>query len=252
MLTIAIIILVCHLLHRCGISNVLTRSVLRRATMLQTTITKKIILRGKPSRVIPGIAFLMLLVSSHAGAQGPWELKRSIEGIRIYTRSNEGTAIKALKANFDVKGQLDDVKSLLLEVSQQKDWVYATLESAVVKRISPGEIIYYSKKEMPWPVTDRDVVMHMKVTSNAEKGMLTLSAVAEDNAVPEKKGFVRIHHTEILWNVTALGNGMLRVEYQANADPGGSLPAWVTNMFLTKGPYETFLKFRKKIEGQQS
>jgi hypothetical protein len=34
-------------------------------------------------------------------------------------------------------------------------------------------------------------------------------------------------------------------------DPAGSLPNWMVNLFITKGPYETFVKLREEVKGQQ-
>jgi hypothetical protein len=36
------------------------------------------------------------------------------------------------------------------------------------------------------------------------------------------------------------GKGRLFIVYFLEMDPGGSVPAWITNMFVAKGPYETF------------
>lgn len=252
MVTIALIILACHFLHRRGISNRLTRFVMQRALLLRKAATGRNVFSRKGTRLAPCFALLFLSCLPLAAGASPWELKRDSDGIRIYTRSTDGSAIKDLKASFDVRGSLNRVSGVLLDVAGQKEWVYATEQSIVVRRISASEITYYTVKEMPWPVSNRDVVMRMKLTSDTEKGLLTLSAASEANVVPEKKGVVRIHNTEVLWTVTAVGNGMLHVEYLAKVDPGGSLPVWVANMFLTRGPYETFMQFRKKIEAQPS
>jgi hypothetical protein len=40
---------------------------------------------------------------------------------------------------------------------------------------------------------------------------------------------------------------MLKVEYIAQADPGGDVPPWIANMFITKGPLETFRQLRKAL-----
>jgi hypothetical protein len=46
------------------------------------------------------------------------------------------------------------------------------------------------------------------------------------------------------WVVTPIGDNKLAIEYVAMADPGGSIPAWITNSFSTKGPFETFRKLK--------
>ncbi|RYZ55586.1 MAG: hypothetical protein EOP49_02520 [Sphingobacteriales bacterium] len=47
--------------------------------------------------------------------------------------------------------------------------------------------------------------------------------------------------------MTPLPGNQLRIEYLAKADPAGAVPAWIANMFVTKGPYETFVQLRKVV-----
>ena len=37
--------------------------------------------------------------------------------------------------------------------------------------------------------------------------------------------------------------------YYNKINPGGTLPAWIVNMFASKGPMETFSNLRKKMAG---
>ena len=190
---------------------------------------------------------LALLVAPRVLATNQWELKNNSNGISIYTRSTPGSGIKELKATFEVKASLNEVKALLLDVSQQKDWVYSTKKSAVLKNIAPEELIYYSEKNMPWPVSNRDVVMHVRITAGQGNEMFTLDASSASGIVPLKAGIVRAPVSEVKWKVTAVDDKTASIEYWAKADPGGSIPAWVTNMFLTKGAHETFVKFRERL-----
>ena len=59
---------------------------------------------------------------------------------------------------------------------------------------------------------------------------------------PEKSGKVRVTSSSISWNVTMPTTNTINIIYIFEAEPGGSLPAWVANMFADKGPYETFKK----------
>jgi hypothetical protein len=40
--------------------------------------------------------------------------------------------------------------------------------------------------------------------------------------------------------VAAAGHDQISITYQLQVDPDGSLPAWIVNLFVSKGPYETF------------
>ena len=47
--------------------------------------------------------------------------------------------------------------------------------------------------------------------------------------------------------ITPLKDGNVRIVQQMLIDPGGSLPAFIANMFVTDGPYYTFLNFKKLV-----
>ena len=99
---------------------------------------------------------------------------------------------------------------------------------------------------MPFPIANRDAVIHLRITQ-AANGVITVIAKAVKGYVPEKEGIVRLPMSHALWTVTPLPDNKLFIEYVANAHPGGSVPGWVANMFVTKGPYETFVSLRKEL-----
>ncbi len=194
-------------------------------------------------------ACVLLLLSAlgyEAKAEG-WELKRNSSGIRIYTQSQSGSEIRRLKADFEVSGTVSQLASLLADVGKQKSWVYSTRSAIIIRHLASNEFIYYTEKNMPWPLTNRDVVMHTKCVLDTAAGTLTVISRSTENVVPEKNGLVRVPASEVRWNVYTTRPGIMKVEYSAQADPGGTVPAWVTNMFLTKGPYETFMNLRKQM-----
>lgn len=182
-----------------------------------------------------------------AMADNKWQLKKETDGIKIYTQSVANSDIKALKADFMINGDMDKLASVLLDISGQKDWVYSTMSSKVLKKVGEQELIYYSEKDMPWPVTNRDAVMRIKIERPTEATML-VSVSPVNGMMAEKNDIVRVKSSDVTWKVTQVNGSTMKVAYQASVDPGGSLPAWVTNMFLTKGPLESFKKLREMMK----
>jgi len=65
---------------------------------------------------------------------------------------------------------------------------------------------------------------------------------------PEKSGMVRVPRSDISWYVTMPSEKTISIVYIFDAEPGGSLPAWVVNMFTDKGPYESFKKLSELLK----
>lgn len=199
-------------------------------------------------------AFLLcflLGLQQHALAASGWQLKKQEDGIRIYTKDVEGSNLKALKAELKINAAPAALAALLLNIDRQKEWVYSTRSAHVVKRISADELIYYSEKTMPWPVINRDAVVQLSIQRNAATGAVTAKAVCVKGIVPEKKDIVRVPLSTVKWVAIPDGSGM-HITYEAQVDPGGTLPSWVVNLFSTKGALETFKKLRQVLETKAS
>lgn len=190
------------------------------------------------------VLLFLLLISSIASAAGKWDLKKDSEGIKIYTADVANSNVKALRAEFITTGTPAKLSAILLDINGQPDWVYSTRSSKLVKRISDRELIYYSEKSMPWPVTNRDAVMSLRIEQNILTKVMTVRATTVSNAVAVKKNIIRVPASTVTWVVTPIDNNRMKVVYEATLDPGGSIPAWIVNMFTTKGPFETFKKLK--------
>ena len=209
----------------------------------------KLITTNTSSAVLRAMALSLIFTFSYfsAIADNKWQLKKETDGIKVYTQSVANTDIKALKADFMMDGDMDKLASVLLDISGQKDWVYSTKSSKILKKVGEQELIYYSEKDMPWPVTNRDAVMRIKIERPTE-GTMLVSVSPVNGLVAEKNDIVRVQSSDVIWKVTQVNGSTMKVAYQASVDPGGSLPAWVTNMFITKGPLESFKKLREMMK----
>lgn len=192
---------------------------------------------------------LVVCVLGHfvVNAQTNWELKKNEEGIKVYTKSSEDSRWKSIKVTCELEGSLSELTALLLDARAHPQWVYNTKKSYVVKQISPSQQIYYSEIDLPWPLTDRDVVVEMTLYQDPSTKILQVNADAVESDIPVKKGMVRVAHSSVAWKVTTVSPGKMSVEYIAQADPGGNVPAWVVNTFSTKGPFETFKRLKRLV-----
>jgi len=109
----------------------------------------------------------------------------------------------------------------------------------MLKINKPNDFLFYSEVNVPWPCANRDFIVHM-IINNPTADDITIDLYSEPNWVPIKEGVVRVKKHSAHWNIENLGKGELKVEYILSFDPAGSVPAWVTNLFVFKAPFETF------------
>ena len=192
----------------------------------------------------------LLLISNHVIAQTSegWTLKSSNDGINIFTRDIEGSKLKALKVECELEASLSQLVAVLLDVKESEKWLYHTSSIYIVKQVSQSEFYYYSKVELPWPLSDRDFIAHLKVSQNASTKVVTIDAPCVQDMVPIDPKTVRVSNSNGKWSISPAGNNMVKVVYTLHTDPGGSIPAWLINLFVTQGPTQSFKKLKVHVQ----
>ncbi|MEJ0101816.1 MAG: START domain-containing protein [Bacteroidota bacterium] len=194
--------------------------------------------------LIPTFAILMYAVK----AQNNWVLKTDQDGIKVYTCTQTDSKIKAVKVECTLKATLSQLAVVIFDINTSNQWVYRTSNCAILKQINPWDIYYYAQVETPWPVADRDFIAHLKLSQNPVTRVMVVEADNAPYFVPLKHNVVRIMHSVSKWVVSLQDKYTIKVEYTLFTDPGGNVPAWLINMFITKGPLESFQKLREHIK----
>jgi len=196
------------------------------------------------------LAVLVLFSSfvSAANSQYKWELSKNKDGIKVYQSEVKHSKFKTIKVECTLEGTYDKLMVILNDVANQNKWVYNNISSSILQRINGNEFYYYSKTHLPWPMTNRDAIIHLKMTKDSLNRFLKISAVSVPGFAPEKSGMVRVPRSDISWYVTMPSAKTISIVYIFDADPGGSLPAWAVNMFTDKGPYESFKKLSELLK----
>ena len=139
-------------------------------------------------------------------------------------------------------GNYDKLISIITNVAHYKDWVYNNKTTELLKTTNPSEFYYYTETSLPWPMSNRDAVVHTTITRDRNDAFLKINSVNHTGLVSEKSNRVRVAHSNINWHVTAPSPGTIHIVYTFEADPGGSIPAWLVNSFADKGSLESFKK----------
>jgi hypothetical protein len=101
---------------------------------------------------------------------------------------------------------------------------------------------------MPWPLSNRDFVAHIRVSQDKVTKVITVDAPAVPGMVAPKEGIVRISHSKGLWTLKPLSPEKISIVYTLQVDPGGDIPAWVVNMFSAQGPLQSFRKMKEELQ----
>jgi len=191
-------------------------------------------------KLILTILLTLLLHPSILVAQEEWKLNRNENGIKVYTASSEDSKFKRIKVEATFSGTIDKLMAILMDVTNNKQWVYHTRNSHLVQLVNPHEVVYYAETSLPWPFSNRDVAIRMSLVPDTNNHTLVVTAIGEPNAVPVNKGLVRIEYFNARWEVRKTNENEIGITYYLTVNPAGSISPGISNMFVTKGPFETF------------
>ena len=180
-------------------------------------------------------------------AQEVWKLKLEKEGIKIYSSPYADSKIKALKVTCIVEATISQMAAVLLDIKSQDEWFYHT-KSVVLTQVSPSELFYYAELGFPFPFSNRDFVEHIKISQNRETKIMTMDVQNVPDYILPKPGLVRVLKSQCKWVVTPTGEKNILIEFTLFADPAGSIPVWLVNLFSTYGPFETFIKLKSQLK----
>lgn len=190
------------------------------------------------------VGLLTLICINFAHAQEEWQLKRTTNDLKVYTRNIAETGIKELRITTQFETSLSSIIALLDDVPANTDWVYTSKVAKITEQLAPNDMYYYSVSDFPWPLQDRDLIVHSVVEQDPDSKVVTSTSYAVEEKYPHQKGIVRVTIFNSKWIFTPLPGGKVNIEYTVKTDPGGNIPTFLTNMFIDKGPVATMKKMR--------
>lgn len=196
------------------------------------------------------ITGLALLFSLMGYSQNTWTLKHDKDGIKIYTKTIENSDYKGIKVKCSLPATLTQFTAVIMDVNTAGEWLYATKSSTLLKQVSPAEVYYYSEVSLPWPLNNRDFICHLHASQDPHTRVVTIDGPVVPDYMPAKNGIVRVTQSSGKWIITPNGSNV-DIEYTLEANPGGNLPAWLVNLFVTKGPMESFKKLKEQVNKPQ-
>lgn len=193
--------------------------------------------------------FVYLICAGLAGtAQSDWQFSKEKKGIKVFVKDSDSSSFKAVKVEGVFEGSWEKLSAILMDVKHMDQWVYHTKRSYVIKEISNSEVIYYTETILPWPVNNRYTIIHMKLYNDRIQNINKVVGTNEPDILISESALVRTPYYKSLWQVKTLSKNKISIVFIVDIDPGGGLPAWVANMFITAGPFETFTKLGELLK----
>ena len=211
--------------------------------------------RGLLMIFVATLALSTIFASPAAEARG-WKRIRSQNGIKVYQRKEPKRELPSFKGIGLVNADMYMILAVLRDGSRRKEWMSKSGVTRVLRRKSDFEAISYQQTLAPWPVSDREVVMHTQVYLRREplEMIATFDDVKWRGSIRgvDREDFVLMPYLRWYWRLTPKGPGRTEVTYMVNTDPGGLLPNFIIRRVTRDIPYWTLIGLRKQVKRSKS
>ncbi len=189
--------------------------------------------------------------ASDASAEANWKLVSDKNGIQVYRRTNDTARINTFRGvtRFSIANPAS-IEALLNDYAAIPRWMHFISKGEEFSRKSYMERKMRFTTELPWPLSDRDVVADFIVHADTPTDWRIdavddpSSAITPDYVrIPDLKGRLEFLFFPATKEVEAT--------YEVVMNPGGYIPAWATNIILKDTPYFTLLKLRRILAEQK-
>lgn len=191
------------------------------------------------------IVLSMIVLTAHA--DNNWTISKQEQGIKVYVRDTPGSALKAFKGSITLPEKLDTVLSVIEDTSNFPQLLHKCKKANTLKQVSENESYKYLVTDMPWPVRDRDTIVHAVVTHDKGSKAVKIALTAAPQMMPRQAGLLRITKMTGQWLLIPEKNGV-KVIYEMSVDPGGNIPKWLVNTMAVDMPFYTLRNLRQLLK----
>jgi len=196
-----------------------------------------------------GITLFLLLSGLSADlAPQSWVFVKEQEGIKLFTRKEDGSPLKSFKGVMDVTSSMEKVCNLIGNVNNHDWWDENLRQIKVLKYEKDKYFQYYLVYHVPWPFTDRDLCVEANVSTDPITGRKTITAIPLNNVISENPDLIRIKKYWQRWTIQPIGNGVIRLTLEGFVDPAGNVPSWLYNMVIVETPLKVMRRVKKFVQ----
>jgi len=201
----------------------------------------------KTFRLISLFSVIFMIIVPVMAGDG-WELVKEKNNVKVYSRPYKGSKYKELKAIGIADVAFEVGVEIIKDYNRYHEWYGMCEALELVKKFDDKNYNMYFILDMPFPVTNRDVVVKVKTDWDYKKGKAVVSLESIDDNYKKEEGLVRMPKIQAKFTMTRLGPKKSELVYQLHADLGGSLSPWAANVGAKKHPYETEVGVQEQLK----
>ena len=194
-------------------------------------------------------ACVLGLAAGAAHAEEAWKTVAEKPYV-VKVRARPGSEAKDVWAEGELAASAADVQAVLRDVDAYRRWMPYVKESRILKDLPDEGQLTYTKLDLP-VVSSRDYICNVVLESKLAEdgsGVFAQRWQATPDAIPQRRGTVRIRLNEGSWRVEPRGEGKSHAVYRFSVDPAGSIPGFLARMGQKDAVEDTFRAVEKRAQ----
>ena len=179
-------------------------------------------------------------------AQSEWSHVRDEPRIQVYTRPVVGSPYLEVKVSAMIDASLEQVSAALGDGEGCGDWRAMCESSVVLKALSEQNRFVYLVLDLPWPIADRDMVIHSHAQVDRDAKTVTVKLQSASSEYP-LQDYERAE-TSGEYRIRAINDAQVEFTYTIHSDLGGDLPPDLINPRLVASTYEDVQRLQSLLE----
>jgi hypothetical protein len=191
------------------------------------------------------LAVVALCATTAGAREAPWTLAKQNEQIQLYSRPVDGSKYIEVKAIVTINAPFETVVQELGNGEACSEWRKVCASSTVFKK-SAGERYIYMVLDLPWPLSDRDQVIHSRSSFDSEKQLLTVVLQPAPDSYPEQKYIRAISQGS--YQLAVLSEKQMQFTWLMHTDLGGDVSAGMVNKRLLATTFDDMTRLVDQAE----
>lgn len=176
-----------------------------------------------------------------------WDKIRDEDGIIVHRKEVDGSPLVAFRGEGVIDAPIARVAVVQMDLAHTPEWIERMKEARPLELIADNKFITYSHIGAPPLVSDRDFVNEVNV-EYAPPSKIVYRIHGVEHPQAPKSGYVRGQLLHSSFEFTAVEPNKTRVICEIHADPKGSLPKSVVNLFQKGWAFKTISKMREQVK----
>ncbi len=192
------------------------------------------------------LTVLLAASASAVSTEAEWTLAQDEKQIQLYTRPVPDSPFLEVKATTLINASVEKVAETFGYGDGCSGWQTMCQSSEVLSTVSETERYVYLVLDLPWPLEDRDMVIHSTGQIDREANTVTVQLQSDSSKHPAQD-FIRAE-SHGMYQIKGLGDGQVEFTYIIRTDLGGDLSPDIINPRLAASMHSDIASLRELAE----